>query len=240
MPPDPRAGDLRPDPAAGVFDTMLVRGGRIQAPEAHLERLARSVSELYATRLPNDLTRSVMARAAGLDGAHRLRVDAIPGAGGIRVQFSHEPVNDGPPPPVACAPVTVAGGIGSHKWRDRRLLESVSARDTVPLLIDDNGDVLEAARANVWLVEAGRLITPPADGRLLPGVTRALLLVLAPLRSLDVRVEPVSLERIRGASAMFLTSSVRVVTAAGLDQAPAAEPAAVTTIRSALQDSSWA
>lgn len=240
MPPDRTTGELRPDPAAGVFDTMLVRGGRVQAPEAHLERLGRSVSELYATRLPDDLTRSVMVRAAGLEGAHRLRVDAIPEAGGVRIEFSHEPVADGPPPPVACAPVTVAGGLGSHKWRDRRLLELLSAGDAVPLLIDENGDVLEAARANVWLVEAGRLVTPPADGRILPGVTRALLLVLAPLHSLDVRVEPVSLERIRAASAIFLTSSVRVVTAAGLDQPPATEPGAVTTIRSALQGSSWA
>jgi para-aminobenzoate synthetase/4-amino-4-deoxychorismate lyase len=231
---------MRPDPAAGVFETLLVRGGRVQAPEAHLERLGRSVSELYATRLPAELLRSILARAAGLSGTHRLRVDAIPEPGGIRIELRDHPVDDGPPAPVACAAVTMAGGLGNHKWCDRRLLESLSVGDAVPLLIDDNGDVLEAAWANVWLVEAGRLITPPADGRLLPGVTRALLLVLAPLHSLDVRVEPITLERIRAASAMFLTSSVRVVVAAGLDEPPNAEPGAVTTIRAALQGSSWA
>ncbi len=231
---------MRPDPAAGVFETLLVRGGRVQAPEAHLERLGRSVSELYAARLPTELIRSILARAAGLPGTHRLRVDAIPEAGGIRIELRDEPVDDGPPAPVACTAVTVAGGLGSHKWCDRRLLESLGVGDAVPLLIDDNGDVLEAAWANVWLVEAGRLITPPADGRILPGVTRALLLVLAPLHSLDVRVEPISVERIRAASAMFLTSSVRVAVAAGLDQPPTAEPGAVTTIRAALQGSSWA
>ena len=238
--PDPTPGGLRPDPEAGVFETMLVRGGHVQAPEAHLERLGRSVSELYASRLPSHLVGSVIARAAGLPGTHRLRVDAIPEADGVRIELRDTPVDEGPAAPVACAAVTVAGGLGSHKWCDRRMLESLSLGDAVPLLIDDNGDVLEAAWANVWLVEAGRLITPPADGRILPGVTRALLLVLAPRHSLDVRVEPISLERIRAASAMFLTSSVRVAVAAGLDEAPASEPGAVTTIRAALQGSSWA
>ena len=50
--------------------------------------------------------------------------------------------------------------------------------------------MLEAAWGNVWLLEGDRLITPPADGRILPGVTRALLLELAP---------SLGLQRARGA-----------------------------------------
>ena len=89
----------------------------------------------------------------------------------------------------------------------------------MPLLVDTNGDVLEASFANVWLLEQGRLITPPADGRLLPGVTRALLMALGSLSGLDVRVEPVSLQRARAAAQVFLTSSVRHAVAATLPPA---------------------
>ena len=45
----------------------------------------------------------------------------------------------------------------------------------MPLLVDLDGLVLEASRANVVIREGDRLITPPLDGRILPGVTRAAL-----------------------------------------------------------------
>jgi branched-subunit amino acid aminotransferase/4-amino-4-deoxychorismate lyase len=54
-----------------------------------------------------------------------------------------------------------------------------------------------------------RLITPPADGRILPGVTRVMLLGLAPQLGLTVAEEPISLARLRDADAIFLTSSLR-------------------------------
>ena len=70
----------------------------------------------------------------------------------------------------------VPGGLGPHKWRDRTLLEAHEADDpdTIPLLLDADGLVLEASRANVVVRDAGgALHTPPADGRILPGVTAA-------------------------------------------------------------------
>jgi para-aminobenzoate synthetase/4-amino-4-deoxychorismate lyase len=236
MPPE------RPDPARGVFETLLVRDGHVQAPEAHVERLARSVGELYGLSLPADLLATVVARAAGLTGAHRLRVDAVPGAGELTILVTVSPVDPDATAPVVCTPVTLLGGLGSHKWADRQLLDSLARPGLVPLLIDEQDQVLEAAWANVWLFEQGRLITPPADGRLLRGVTRSLLLVLAPMQSLDARVEPVSLERLRAASGFFLTSSVRLAVAATLDGAPAAggEPTTVRLVREALSTSSWA
>jgi para-aminobenzoate synthetase/4-amino-4-deoxychorismate lyase len=78
--------------------------------------------------------------------------------------------------------------------------------------------VLEAAWANVWIEAAdGALLTPPADGRLLPGVTRARL--LADPRAREARLALADLERAR---AILLTSSVRLVTPAGLRRPPSA------------------
>ena len=82
--------------------------------------------------------------------------------------------------PVQLIPRTVPGGVGGHKWIDRRLLESI-AHEGEPLLCDLDAFVLETARANVFCVEPdGRLLTPPADGRILPGVTRDRVLEASP------------------------------------------------------------
>jgi para-aminobenzoate synthetase/4-amino-4-deoxychorismate lyase len=78
--------------------------------------------------------------------------------------------------------------------------------------------VLEAAHANVWIREGGALITPPADGRILPGITRAVLLAQAP----SAREEPVELARLMRAEQIFLTSSIAGRHAATLAEAQAA------------------
>jgi para-aminobenzoate synthetase/4-amino-4-deoxychorismate lyase len=103
-------------------------------------------------------------------------------------------------------PYALPGGLGPHKWRDRGLLDVLSGLrpGTVPLLVDTDGLVLEAAYANVWIVEGEELITPPADGRILPGTTAAVLLADEP----GAREEPIDLERLASADSLFLTSSV--------------------------------
>src|SRR5579859_5319912 len=177
-----------PEPRLGVFETVLVSGGRAQALERHLARLRASVLELYRAdlRLPElDLPGS----------PHRLRIDALPD-GTTSVELT--PLDPAAMRrPVALQPVVLAGGLGAHKWRDRRWLE---AQPAVPLLVDQDGSVLEAGWANVWAIESGRLITPPADGRILPGVTRELLLEL----EFASAAQPLTLERLRLADAVFV------------------------------------
>lgn len=74
----------------------------------------------------------------------------------------------------------------------------------VPLLVDTDGSVLEAAHANVWITEGAALITPPADGRILPGTVRAALLAAED----RARQEPIDLLRLALADSVFLTSSI--------------------------------
>jgi para-aminobenzoate synthetase/4-amino-4-deoxychorismate lyase len=234
---------MRPDPSQGVFETMLVRGGHIQALELHLRRLGRSVAAVYGMTLPRDLPGRVRDAAAGLRGEHRLRVDVIPG------QASS--VSVGPVAPgyrqrrVTVEPFVVPGGLGPHKWRDRRLLDiaarhraAISPRDpgveTAPLVIDADGTVLEAAWGSLWLLEHDRLITPPADGRILPGVTRALLLERAPSLGLRAVQEPIGLERARAAPVAFATSAIRLAVPVTLAGGPASPDAPVSRIRAAL------
>ena len=203
----PRAldGDLRrPDPARGVFDTIAVRDGCPVGLGPHLGRLARSAEEVLGRALPASLRDDIAAAvAAASPGPGRLRIDVMPEEVTIAVRPAAMPTLE----PIALAPVVLPGGLGEHKWRDRTLLDALAERHgAMPLLVDADGGVLEAAISNVWLLEGDALVTPPADGRILPGVTRARLLA-----AVGGREEPCDLDRLAAADAVLLTSSIGLV-----------------------------
>ena len=200
-------GADRPDPALGVFSTMLAVGGEIVDLEAHLTRLRESVAELYGARLPR--LRERVAAAAQAGPLLRMRLIAVPGTGGIEVSVETSATAT-ESEPVALAPVLLPGGLGRHKWVDRRLLAGLEQRlGAVPLLVDLDGDVLEAAFANLWIAEREVLVTPPLDGRFLPGTVRAALIAAAREAGIEVREEAISLERLGAADELLLSSSVR-------------------------------
>jgi para-aminobenzoate synthetase/4-amino-4-deoxychorismate lyase len=234
-----------PDPTCGVFETLLARDGRVQALDAHLRRLTGSVATLYGAELPPELPGAVRAAAAPLAGEHRLRVDVIPGdTQEVTWRLGTSPLDARRPRSHRCRPVPAGGGLGAHKWSDRRSLAALAAGDDEPvaLLVDERGDLLEAAWANVWLLDGDRLITPPADGRVLPGVTRARLIALAPSLGLRPCEEPVSLARAQAVPQRLLTSSLALAAAATLpgESAPPPEAlAAAARIRDALGAGDW-
>ena len=141
----------------------------------------------------------------------RLRLQAVPGRGdSARVELERELLSRVPDPhPVIVEPVLLPGGLGEHKWRDRDLIDELTRRlGAVPLFADLDGDLLEAGYANLWIVEGDKLTTPPLDGRLLPGTLRARLLA-APAAGLETREGPITLQRLRAADEILLTSSIR-------------------------------
>jgi para-aminobenzoate synthetase/4-amino-4-deoxychorismate lyase len=71
--------------------------------------------------------------------------------------------------------------------------------------------VLEGSRGSLFLVSAGALVTPPADGRLLPGITRAQAIEAAGALGIDLREQPVGVEALAAADEVFLTGAVRGV-----------------------------
>jgi para-aminobenzoate synthetase / 4-amino-4-deoxychorismate lyase len=213
----------RPDAELGVFSTMLVRDGAPADLRAHLARLRDSVGELYGQGLPDRLERDVLD-AAGPHRLARLRVLALPGEEAMEVEV--HPLGRLDSEPVLLAPAVLPGGLGAHKWRDRRLLDELQQQlGAVPLLVDLDGHVLEAAHANVWIREGTTLVTPPLDGRILPGTVRARLLADPPAGR-STHVEPVTLERVGAADEVLLSSSLRGLHPARLAGGRAARAAA--------------
>ncbi len=214
----------RPDPGAGVFETLLVRDGVPVASEGHRARLAASVAALYGTTLPEDLPARMATAARRVASVARMRLDCIPAADGITTRVRTFAL-ELPRPPVELRRVTLPGGIGVHKWIDRRLIEALEAAvaPAQPLWCDLDGWVLESARANVFAVDHdGAVVTPPLDGRILAGVTRAALIERARDAGLEVREEGFGVDELQGAGELFVTGSLGgVEPVAAVDGEPA-------------------
>ncbi len=203
----------RPDPAQGIFETVLVDAGAPVALDAHTARLRRSAMALRGTA-PDLHVATEEARALAREGAAAVRIIAVPDdRGGWTVTVMARPAPAPVTAPVGLVPVLLPGGLGEHKWADRSVLRGPYA-DASWLLCDRGGEVLEAAWANVWLREGDRLVTPPADGRLLPGVRRAAILADPGTGGARAAAEErIDLDRLRAADAVLLSSALRIVPA---------------------------
>ncbi|HWI72790.1 MAG TPA: aminotransferase class IV, partial [Baekduia sp.] len=127
-------------------------------------------------------------------GSCRLRVVLDPD-GQVGLQVAPLPEEQA----VRLVPMVVPGGLGDRKWRDRRLVDALEdvVEPEVPLLVDLDGWVLETTRANVFASIGGTLVTPPLDGRILPGVTRARVIAGARRLGLPVEERPLALGELR-------------------------------------------
>jgi para-aminobenzoate synthetase/4-amino-4-deoxychorismate lyase len=198
----------RPDPALGVFDTLLVRDGEPVALSTHIGRLADSVLRLYDVRVDRDALADRVRTHAPVLGTARVRTSYDPAAGEweIEAHAIEEPRQE----PRTLALRRLAGGLGAHKWRDRRLVADTGSADDL-LLVDEADLLLEAGRANVFVVLDDLVVTPPLDGRILPGTTRTRVLALLHEHRIPVAEQPVPLTDLSSAVEVFVAGSIRGV-----------------------------
>jgi para-aminobenzoate synthetase/4-amino-4-deoxychorismate lyase len=200
----------QPDRSRGVFETLLVVDGEPVELEAHLRRLARSLKEVYSQALPTE-AEAELRRAAAEIPLGRLRCTLAPGEDGLQLDLLAGGVELEavfPERGVHLRAHPIAGGLGPHKWVDRKGINR-PAPDEAGALITDEGEVLEAGWANVFAVRGGTLFTPPLDGRLLPGTTRAAVLELASENGIEGNEQPLQPDDLLTADETFLTGSIR-------------------------------
>jgi para-aminobenzoate synthetase/4-amino-4-deoxychorismate lyase len=216
----------RPDPAEGVFETLLATAGAPVRLERHLARLSDACRYL-GIAAGEDLEAIIRQTACELDDA-ALRVTVT--ATGVTVSTR-------PTPPAGATvlhPVVLPGGLGPSKWADRTLIDALSTPGSTPLLCDLDGTVLEAGYAAVLLVVGDELIAAPLDGRILDSISRRELLDAAGPVGLRVVVRGFSLDEALTADAVLLSSSLRGPHAGLLDGGPAAD--AATAVCRRLRD----
>lgn len=214
------------DVAQGLFETLLVAGGEPVELDAHLERIGRSCEELLGAPLPPRTRELVREHAAGVPlGRLRLTVTAAPqGPRAEATVAAVEPELVFPSPEhgaAALRTLRLSGGLGAHKWVDRAALVGFQEPEVALLVDDGDGCVLEASRANVYAVREGAVLTPPTDGRILPGTARRALLEVAFAAGIEVREQRLTLDDLLTAEEVFLSGSVRGLQRAGsLDGEP--------------------
>jgi para-aminobenzoate synthetase / 4-amino-4-deoxychorismate lyase len=205
----------QPDRSRGVFETLLVVDGRPVELDAHLRRLATSLETIYGQELPTQAEEELREAASGIR-LGRLRLTAAPGEDGLQLDLLAGGVELDTVFPyrgVKLRAREVRGGLGPHKWTHRPGINRPGPDEAGALIVDE-GEVLEAGWANVFAIRGGTLFTPPLDGRLLPGTTRAAVLELAAEERIDAREEPFLLTDFLSAEETFLTGSIRGIEAA--------------------------
>lgn len=90
--------------------------------------------------------------------------------------------------------------------------QSQTAGVNETILYDDNAYLTEASSCNVFIVKDGVIITPPLSEKLLPGITRGMLLdILKNDGSLSFEERAVHMDEVRSADEIWLTSSSKEI-----------------------------
>jgi D-alanine transaminase len=92
----------------------------------------------------------------------------------------------------------------------RQLAADAGAAETVMFR---DGWLTEASASNVMIVKDGRIVAPPKDNQILPGITCDAAIEFARDAGLDVEIRPVSKAEALGADEMWLSSSTKEVIA---------------------------
>ena len=118
--------------------------------------------------------------------------------------------------------------------------EACAGPGCAPLLVRNGGEVLEASRANVFAVRADRVLTPPLDGSILPGVARRGLIEEAAELGHDLREKTLHVDDLKTADEVFLTGSLRgVEPIREIDGEPIVADGPVTTTLAAALRQRW-
>jgi branched-chain amino acid aminotransferase len=218
----------------GLFETMRSYGGRVFCLDRHLSRLARSAMVLgigaaldtaeleravYDTISANELTdaRIRLTVTAG-EGERSL---SLPTSGSLTTMIVAEELVL--PPSHAyengIRAVIVGGrrnsrsplsGVKSIGYMESLLARSKAAAAGADeaVMLNERGLVAECSTSNIFIVAAGRLLTPSVDSGILPGITRDVVLELASGLGIETSECDVAVADLLDANEAFITNSV--------------------------------
>ncbi|MBI4714985.1 MAG: aminotransferase class IV [Nitrospirae bacterium] len=218
----------------GVFETLRAYGGAIFRCREHVERLLHSAEaiRLPVPQTPAELEAVLYAtlRANDLREA-RIRITVTRGEGEPGMMDSVTT------PPTVCIVATPFAGPPPEKFRDGIRADIASVRQIPPqvlppsakslnrlplilsrmeiagtgaeeaLMLTLEGFVAEGTMSNVFLVKAGKVITPPLSLGILDGITRREVLHLCSVLGIPWEEKVFGPERFGEADEAFLTST---------------------------------
>jgi D-alanine transaminase len=219
----------------GIYEVIPVYSRRPFRLAEHLARLQRS---LDAIRLANPMTdaewsrliRDLVARHAGEDQSVYLQVTrgvakrdhAFPKESKQTVFLMSSPL-------VTPAPDLVENGVPCITAVDYRWLkcdvksvsllgncllrQSAAEVGAAEVVLFRDGHLTEASASNVFVISGGKLLSPPKNHLILPGITYDVVLELAAAVGIPVELREVSEQEVRSADEIWVTSSTKEVLA---------------------------
>jgi len=222
----------------GVYEVIPVYSRRpFRLPE-HLQRLQRS---LDAVRLGNPMTdaewtrliHDLIARHAGEDQSVYLQITR-----GVAKRDHAFPKGNKPTvfmmssPLVTPAKELVDTGVSCITATDFRWLkcdvksvsllancllrQSAADADAAEVVLFRDGCLTEASASNVFVVRKGKLLAPPKNHLILPGITYDVVLELAAASGITIELRAIPEHEVRSADELWVTSSSKEVLAVTL------------------------
>ncbi len=217
-----------------IYEVIPAYTGHLFRLPHHLERLNNS---LHGIRMQNPMRDSewssmlerLVAQNPQQDqsvylqvtrGAADQRDHTIPDVLDATVFAMASPMHD--PDPALARDGTNAITLDDIRWRlcnikSTALLANVLLKQqakesgAIESILIRDGNAMEGAASNLFIVSAGELITPPKSNFLLPGITRDLILELAVKHGLTHSERNITEAELRSADEIWLTSSTKEI-----------------------------
>jgi para-aminobenzoate synthetase/4-amino-4-deoxychorismate lyase len=187
---------------AGGFDLIETMAftpeGGIPLLELHLERLKASAGELGFAFDRHAVRNAIQALCFEIEGPAKVRlVVARSGAHALEIA----PMPDAFDGPATCAVLRLPVDSGDwrlrHKTTDRQFYTAAldaakGAGAQEALLLRDDGLVTEGSFTNLFVERDGKLLTPPAQLGLLPGVLRQSLIAVGQAEEAELSLDDLS------------------------------------------------
>ncbi|MEJ2529312.1 MAG: D-amino acid aminotransferase [Gammaproteobacteria bacterium] len=217
-----------------IYEVIPAYNGRLFRLPHHLERLNNGLAAIHMDNpLGVDEWRSILERLVQQNpeqdqsvylqvsrGAYERRDHAIPDSVEATVFAMTSPI---PAPDHAMAQSGITAiTLDDIRWRlcnikATTLLANVLLKhqahdaDAIESILIRAGEAMEGSASNLFIINAGKLITPPKSNFLLPGITRDLVLELAAEHQLPYAEQAISEAQLRNAEEIWLTSSTKEI-----------------------------
>ena len=194
-----------------VFETLRTYRFVPFRLEAHLQRL-RSSAARFGIQVPARLSDEIVER---LEPDSIIRITLTAGRNRVIEVSPIDPDYRGRPVSVALVDGLWSDSLPGEVKHGSRAAWILAARqhgvDEV-IFCDRSGCLLEANRSNLFAVVAGCIRTPPTDGRILPGITREVIIEAAKRDGLPIEIAP-----IKRFEELYLSSSLKEFSPAVLE-----------------------
>ena len=214
----------------GCYEILRTWAGVVGDAEAHFDRLFETAKYLQLRTLDRQRLTEALYKtiAAAGPGEHRIRIMLTRGIGPFGAKLKEIGpgsaiviVEDLPEQPAEVSLAVVDWPLPRREQRGHKTLsyvDNIIARELAraadadeAVRLDDDGNVIECATSNIFVVAGGEVSTPSTDGGALPGIVRARVLALCDTLEITSRVRDLTVRDLRSADELFITSSLRGV-----------------------------